>query len=79
MQMDGIQKLGITLGLLGLFIMTLALLNVSFPNKDLASRIYRLHFTGVVVYANRTYLNQPEGIKTTVCGIRVLLIKLGLG
>jgi 3-methyladenine DNA glycosylase AlkD len=28
MQMDGIQKLGITLGLLGLFIMTLALLNV---------------------------------------------------
>jgi hypothetical protein len=32
-EMDGIQKLG-TLGLLGLFIMTLALFNVSFPTKD---------------------------------------------
>jgi len=64
MQMDGIQKLGITLGLLGLFIMTLALLNVSFPNKGiwLAGSIVSI-FTGIVVYANRTYLNQPEGIK----------------
>jgi hypothetical protein len=33
-EMDGIQKLGITLGLLGLFIMTLALFNVSFLTKD---------------------------------------------
>jgi hypothetical protein len=32
-EMDGIQKLGITLGL-GLFIMTLALFNVSFLTKD---------------------------------------------
>jgi hypothetical protein len=32
-EMDGIQKLGITLGLLGLF-MTLALFNVSFLTKD---------------------------------------------
>jgi hypothetical protein len=38
-EMDGIQKLGITLGLLGLFIMTLALFNVSFPTKDFG-RIY---------------------------------------
>jgi hypothetical protein len=45
-EMDGIQKLGITLGLLGLFIMTLALFNVSFPNKVLVSRIYSIHFHG---------------------------------
>ena len=62
--MDGIQKLGVTLGLLGLFIMTLALFNVSFPNKGLwlAGSILAI-FTGIIVYANRTYLNQPEGIK----------------
>jgi hypothetical protein len=41
------------------------------PSQGLASRIYRLHFHGNVVYANGTYLNQPEGIKTTVCGIRI--------
>jgi FtsH-binding integral membrane protein len=63
-EMDGIQKLGITLGLLGLFIMTLALFNVSFPNKGfwLAGSIVSI-FTGIVVYANRTYLNKPAGIK----------------
>jgi polyferredoxin len=62
--MDAIQKLGITIGLLGLFIMTLALFNVSFPNKGfwLAASITAI-LTGTVVYGNRTYLNQPAGIK----------------
>jgi hypothetical protein len=43
--------------------MTLALFNVSFPNKGfwLAGSIVSI-FTGIVVYANRTYLNKP-GIK----------------
>jgi hypothetical protein len=47
--------------------MTLALFNVSFPNKGfwLAGSIVSI-FTGIVVYANRTYLN-TAGIKTTVC------------
>jgi hypothetical protein len=64
LQMDGIQKSGIALGLVGLFIMVLALFNVSFPNKAfwLMGAIASI-FVGIVVYANRTYLNQPEGIK----------------
>ncbi len=63
-QMDVVQKLSITLGLIGLFIMTLALFNVSFPNKEmwLTGSILAL-FTGIIIYANRTYLDQPEGIK----------------
>ncbi|MDG2431137.1 4Fe-4S dicluster domain-containing protein [Flavobacterium sp.] len=64
MQMDSVQKAGITIGLIGLFIMALALFNVSFPNKGLwlAGSIVAI-LAGIVLYANRTYLNQPEGIK----------------
>ena len=64
LQMDSIQKSGITLGLLGLFIMVLALCNFSFPNKGiwLAGSIVAI-LAGIVIYANRTYLLQPEGIK----------------
>jgi hypothetical protein len=61
--------------------MTLALFNVSFPNKGfwLAGSIVSI-FTGIVVYANRTYLNKPAGIKTTVCGTGTSLIEeIGLG
>jgi predicted membrane channel-forming protein YqfA (hemolysin III family) len=56
--------LSITLGLIGLFIMALALFNVSFPNKEmwLTGSILAV-LTGIIIYANRTYLNQPEGIK----------------
>lgn len=63
-QMDGVQKLGVSLGLLGLFIMALAMFNVSFPNKViwLTGAVVAI-FTGIIIYANRTYLNQPEGIK----------------
>ena len=63
-QMDVVQKLSITLGLIGLFIMALALFNVSFPNKEmwLTGSILAV-LTGIIIYANRTYLNQPEGIK----------------
>ena len=62
--LDSIQKAGISLGLIGLFIMTLALFNVNFPNKGiwLTGSIAAI-LIGIVVYANRTYLNTPEGIK----------------
>jgi hypothetical protein len=71
------KKLSITLGLIGLFIMTLAF-NVSFPNKEmwLTGSILAV-LTGIIIYANRTYLNQPEGIKNSV-GIKALLVK-GVG
>lgn len=62
--MDSVQKAAISLGLVGLFIMLLALFNVNFPNKGawLAGAIIAI-FAGIILYANRTYLNQPEGIK----------------
>lgn len=64
MRLDGIQKAAVALGLVGLFIMTLSLFNVSFPNKGfwLAGSISAI-LMGIVVYANRTYLNEPAGIK----------------
>jgi hypothetical protein len=37
--------------------------NVSFPNKGIWLAGSVAIFTGIIVYANRTYLNQPEGIK----------------
>ena len=62
--LDGMQKTGITIGLLGLFIMALALLNVEFPNKEIWLTVSIVSvFSGIILYTNRTYLNSPEGIK----------------
>jgi hypothetical protein len=45
----------------------------------MVSRIYNRYFTGIVIYANRTYLNQPEGIKNNGVCIKILQAeKLGL-
>jgi hypothetical protein len=41
----------------------------------MVSRINCCYFTGIIVYANRTYLNQPEGIKIMAFGIKTLLAK----
>ncbi|MCG9792242.1 4Fe-4S binding protein [Flavobacterium algicola] len=61
--LNGTQRAGIALGLIGLFIMTLALLNVEFPNKGywLAGSITAI-FSGIVLYSNSFYLNRVEGI-----------------
>ena len=61
---DTVQKLSITIGLLGLFVLTLALFNVTFPNKGwwLAGSIVAI-LSGIILFANKTYLNDPEGIK----------------
>ncbi|WP_432671192.1 4Fe-4S binding protein [Flavobacterium sp. SM2513] len=63
-ELNAVQKVGITLGLLGLFIMALALFNVHFPYKALwlIGSIAAI-FIGIIIYANNTYLNQPAGIK----------------
>jgi hypothetical protein len=63
-QIDTIQKIGLTAGLIGLLIILLALLNVDFPNKPLWLGIsLTLIIGGTVIYANRLYLSQPQGIK----------------
>lgn len=61
--LNGLQKLGLSIGLIGLFILALALFNVQFPNKSLwlAGSIISI-LTGIVLYANQTYLTKPEGI-----------------
>lgn len=57
------QKTGLTIGFIGLFIIVLAFLNVDFPDRILwfITSIISI-LVGIVVYANATYLNRPEGI-----------------
>lgn len=62
-ELNRTQKLGLTLGFLGLFILALALLNVTFPQKAIWLAIAVLSIlTGSITYARSTYLNKPEGI-----------------
>ncbi len=61
---SSIQKIALTIGLLGLFILVLALLNTNFPNKVLVLSITLLMMVvGGVVYARNAYLLKLEGIK----------------
>ncbi len=62
--LNGIQKLSIGIGLGGLFILVLALLNIHFPGK--IAWLYGsilLILAGIVIYSISTYKNLPEGIK----------------
>lgn len=57
------QKLGFSLGFLGLFILALAFFNVTFPNKNIWFTISIVSILlGTVIYARSTYLIKPEGI-----------------
>ena len=59
-----VQKLSIALGLTGLFIFVLALLNVNFPFKAawLFTAIVFI-MAGIIIYSVSTYKNLPKGIK----------------
>lgn len=58
-----LQKIGLALGFLGLFILTLAFLNISFPNKAIWLSISIISIlTGIIIFANSTYLSKLEGI-----------------
>jgi polyferredoxin len=60
------QKLGLTIGFVGLFIVFLALLNVDFPNKAIWLTVSLSSIIiGCFFYANGTYLHRPEGISNT--------------
>ena len=57
------QKLGIAIGFIGLFILTLAFFNISFPNKTLWLSISIVSILlGITIYSQSTYLSRPEGI-----------------
>ena len=58
-----LQKAGLLLGSFGLFILVLALFNVSFPNKLIWFTIAIFSIlSGIIIYANSIYLSKPEGI-----------------
>ncbi|WP_299113508.1 4Fe-4S dicluster domain-containing protein [uncultured Winogradskyella sp.] len=58
------QKIALIIGITGLFILTLALLNTSFPNKGLfLSLSLGLISIGTIVYSREAYLTKLEGIK----------------
>lgn len=58
------QKIAIAIGVIGLFILTLALFNTQFPNQGLFLGLALVMITtGTLIYANDTYLGKLEGIK----------------
>ncbi len=58
------QKIALAIGITGLFILALALLNVNFPNKGLFLTIaLGLISVGTIFYARDAYLTKLEGIK----------------
>lgn len=74
------QKIALAIGLSGLFILVLALLNVQFPNKALWSGVSLVAIiTGTVMYANDLYLHHPPGIKNNGLWFKSLTSKGVLG
>ncbi|MDX1544402.1 MAG: 4Fe-4S binding protein [Christiangramia sp.] len=62
--LSGKQKLATGIGLTGLFILILAIANVSFPNKTLFLTLsLGLIAAGTIIFANDAYLGKHEGIK----------------
>ena len=58
------QKIAIAIGFIGLFLLTLAFFNTSFPSKNLFLTLaLALLFIGVIIYSRSTYLSKLEGIK----------------
>lgn len=74
------QKLALVIGLSGIFILTLAFLNVHFPNKEawLAASLLAI-IAGIILYANELYLHQPAGIKNNCLWYKSLTSKGVLG
>ncbi|WP_422107227.1 4Fe-4S binding protein [Winogradskyella sp.] len=58
------QKIALGIGIIGLFILTLALFNTNFPNEGLFLTLaLGLIVIGTVIYSRNAYLNKLEGIK----------------
>ena len=58
------QKLSVGLGVVGLFILVLALFNLNLPNKaTLLTLSLSLITIGIILFANDAYLSKSKGIK----------------
>lgn len=74
------QKIALSIGLGGLFILALALLNVQLPNKTIWLGISLAAIVaGTVMYANDLYLHHPAGIKNNGIWFKSLTSKGVLG
>ena len=61
--LNAYQKIGLTIGFIGLFILVLAFFNVNFPYKTLWLAISLSSIViGIVIYARSIYLSKPAGI-----------------
>ena len=58
------QKIALAIGIIGLYILLLAVLNVNFPNKEvfLTLSLTAISF-GIIIYSRDAYLTKLEGIK----------------
>ena len=74
------QKVALALGIIGLFIMTLALFNTNFPNEGLFLTL-SLGFivVGTVIYSREAYLHKLEGIKNDGVWFKSLSSRGGWG
>ena len=58
------QKIALAIGIIGLFILAIALFNINFPNEGLfLSLALGLITVGTIWYSRETYLTKLEGIK----------------
>ena len=58
------QKIAIATGFVGLFILTLALFNTSFPNRSIFLTLaLGSIFIGAIIYSRTSYLSKLQGIK----------------
>lgn len=79
-QQSSKQKMALAIGLSGLFILVLALVNVQFSNKALWLGISLLAMVvGTIIYANDLYLHHPAGIKNNGIWFKSLTSKGTLG
>lgn len=64
LELDSIQKISFGSAILGVLILVIAFLNVNLPNSGMfLTASLLLILVGTSVYAYRTYMLQPEGIK----------------
>ncbi|APY11379.1 FeS-binding protein [Seonamhaeicola sp. S2-3] len=78
--LDNIQKLGLWLGISGLLILVLATLNVHLEPKNIFVLVsIGFILIGTTVYARRTYLKQPSGIKNNHVWFKSLTNRSVLG
>ncbi len=58
------QKIALAVGLIGLFILALAIFNTNFPNQEIFLTLSLVFITvGTILFANDIYLKKLEGIK----------------